>query len=81
MRNPISWEAITAWCMVLAVIMLVSMGVHGMHKGEEALMSKIKQCFEQEKAHCSDKICEMSTDYPYEILEQVESNIMECVGK
>ncbi len=81
MRNYISWEAVAAWCMVVLIVMTVSIGVHGMRKGEDILLNKIKQCFEQEKAHCSDKICEMSTDYPYEILEQVESNVMDCVSK
>jgi len=39
----------------------------------------VEKCFNDELVNCPDKLCEMSTDNVYEILQQVKINILTCV--
>lgn len=39
----------------------------------------VEKCFNDEIANCPDKLCEMSSDNVYEILQQVKINVLACV--
>jgi len=39
----------------------------------------VDQCFQKELEVCSDKLCEMSTNDVYPIIEQLRINILACV--
>lgn len=44
-------------------------------------LTKVKECFEEQKTKCGDLICEMSTDDLFYVVEQLESNVMDCLQK
>lgn len=59
------------------VICLVALGMA--EKKETLDLSRVKACFQEQKDRCGDLICEMSTDDLFLVVEQLESNIMDCL--
>lgn len=48
-------------------------------KKETFTRAKVQECFAEQKSRCGDLICEMSTDDLFYVVEQVESNVMDCL--
>lgn len=48
-------------------------------KKETLELSRVKACFQEQKEKCGDLICEMSTDDISLVIEQLESNIIDCL--
>lgn len=48
-------------------------------KEQSDLKYIVEKCFDKEIVDCPDKICEISTDDPYDILQQVKVNILSCI--
>lgn len=63
---------------IIVAICAMSLLVLG-HTNPSYSTEKIRACFRYQKEHCSDLICEMSTDEQLEIIQQVETNILDCL--
>ena len=50
-------------------------------KKETPDLSRVKACFEEQKEKCGDLICEMSTDDLSLVIDQLESNIIDCLQR
>lgn len=48
-------------------------------KEQKSAKYLVQKCFDEQIANCGDRLCEMSTDDVYEILQQVKINVLACV--
>lgn len=67
---------------LLAIITITSCAA-GPFKTKEQKSAKyiVDQCFQKELEKCSDRICEMSTNDVYPIIEQLRINILACIDE
>lgn len=66
---------------IFFAFILIIVAVTNANKKETLDLTRVKACFNEQKEKCGDLICEMSTDDLYYVVEQLESNIMDCLEK
>jgi len=67
---------------ILAIITITSCAaVSFTSKEQKSAKYIVEQCFQKELEKCSDRICEMSTNDVYPIIEQLRINILACVDE
>lgn len=64
---------------IFFAFILIIVAVTHANKKETLDLSRVKACFNEQKEKCGDLICEMSTDDLYLVVEQIESNILDCL--
>lgn len=65
--------------LVLLSFIPIVLALNEAQKKETLDLSRVKACFQEQKDKCGDLICEMSTDDLILVVEQLESNIIDCL--
>lgn len=65
---------------ITACIFIICFGVLAAIKDSQTLtMELLQSCIDQELAQCPDKLCEMSSDDNYPIVQQAFENLKACI--
>lgn len=64
----------------LTIILITSCAAVGFKtKEQQSTKYIVEKCLQKELDNCGDKLCEMSTNDVYPIIEQLRINILACV--